>query len=195
MTCFVCHTPAQVLTGEIEAPERHPEPRAPLPGVGRARVELWTDGASSKDGTGGWAFILVALTAGGEVVKRIEDSGGAEDTTNNRMEMMAAMRGLLALTRSTAVTVISDSAYLVNAFRENWFERWERDGWTRKVRGQGRQPVANKDLWEELRALDEMHDITWEHVRGHAGHALNEQCDRLAVAAKKAIQESRKVAA
>lgn len=187
VTCWECHPPAALLTG-------HCQPPAPPRDLSLAGVQLWTDGASSKDGCGGWAFILVALAADGEVLKRVEDAGHDVDTTNNRMELMGVIKGLGVLHRPTVLTVVSDSAYVVNAFVEDWFAKWERDGWTRRVKGQGRQPVANQDLWQQLRALVVHHDITWEHVRGHSGHALNEQCDRLAVAAKHAIQAERKAA-
>jgi ribonuclease HI len=186
--CFICHPPAEaILAGDLPAP---PQLTRPL-----GSVQLWADGASSPDGCGGWAFILVALDNHGEVLKRIEDAGAETDTTNNRMELLGVIRGLRSLHRSTALTVISDSAYVVNAFLENWFAKWDRDDWTRKVKGNGRQPVANQDLWQQLRRLALHHDITWEHVRGHAGHALNEQCDALAVAAKHALQADRKAAA
>lgn len=189
VVCLECHPPAALLTGDW-----NPDP----PDGEQARhatVELWTDGASSPDGCGGWAFILVALDSEGEVLKRIDGAAGEADTTNNRMELQAVIQGLRSLHRPTAVTVYSDSAYVVNAFLENWFARWERDNWTRKVKGHGRQEVANQDLWRELRAVALHHQVTWEHIRGHAGHALNEQCDVLAVAAKHAIQAERKVAA
>lgn len=186
--CFICHPPAAaILAGDLPKPRQLARPLA--------SVQLWTDGASSPDGCGGWAFILVALDNVGEILKRIEDSGAETDTTNNRMELLGVIRGLRVLTRPTTLTVVSDSAYVVNAFVEDWFAKWEREGWMRKVKGQGRQPVANQDLWVELRAVALHHEVTWEHVRGHTGHALNEQCDGLAVAAKHALQAERKAAA
>lgn len=151
------------------------------------RIELWADGASSPDGCGGWAYVLVAYDGDVEV-RRIQGFGGERDTTNNRMELTAVLRGLQALIRPTTLTVFSDSAYVVNAFRANWIATWQRNNWTRKVKGQGRQPVANQDLWRALIAEAGRHQIVWRHVRGHNGIELNETCDRLAVAAKRALR-------
>jgi ribonuclease HI len=140
-------------------------------------TELWTDGAcSGNPGPGGWAFILVARAANGTIIRRLERHGGEPNTTNNRMEMTAALEGLRALTRPTAVTVFPDSAYLTRAFADGWLVRWQRNGWTT-----GREPVKNQDLWLGLLEAVTPHTVAWERVKGHAGGALNERCDQLAV--------------
>jgi ribonuclease HI len=142
-----------------------------------ARVELWTDGAcSGNPGPGGWAFVLVAYGSEGEVVRELEGSGGEVETTNNRMEISAAIHGLRALRRPTSLTVVSDSAYVVNAFRNGWLEKWQRNGWK-----SGKEPVKNQDLWGELLTAAEPHRCEWVRVKGHAHHELNNRCDALAV--------------
>lgn len=141
-------------------------------------VIIYTDGASSgkADAPGGWACILVY----GEHEQALV--GNDPKTTNQRMEMAAAIRGLQALTRPCEVTVISDSAYLVNCMQKSWHKKWRKNGWKNAVN----KPVANRDLWEELLAAVGKHNVTFQHVRGHAGHEYNEKCDLLAVEAKKA---------
>jgi ribonuclease HI len=126
---------------------------------------IFTDGAcSGNPGVGGWAAILVAYDSSGSVIREVEIAGFEPHTTNNRMEIMAAVAGLRRLTRPTRVRVVSDSTYLVYTMTR---------GWNRK---------ANQDLWAELDLAARGHRITWQYVRGHAGHAYNERCDRLAVA-------------
>ena len=126
---------------------------------------IFTDGAcSGNPGVGGWAAILVASDSAGNVIREVEIAGFEPYTTNNRMEIMAAIAGLRRLTRPTRVRVVSDSTYLVYTMTR---------GWNRK---------ANQDLWAELDLAARGHRITWQYVRGHAGHAYNERCDRLAVA-------------
>lgn len=138
------------------------------------QVEIYTDGACpGNPGPGGWAAILVY----GE--KRKELSGFAPATTNNRMELTAAIAGLRALKEPCAVALYSDSAYLVNAFRQGWLEKWQRNGW----RTAAKEPVENQDLWQELLELCRVHRVEWLKVKGHAGHELNERCDELARAA------------
>ncbi len=140
-------------------------------------TELWTDGAcSGNPGPGGWAFVLVARGADGTIAKQLEGHGGAPHTTNNRMEMTAALHGLRALARPASVTILPDSAYLVDAFVDGWLAKWQRNGWR-----SGRQPVKNQDLWRALLEAAAPHTISWERVKGHAGRELNERCDRLAV--------------
>jgi len=140
-------------------------------------TELWTDGAcSGNPGPGGWAFILIARGEDGTILKQVEGRGGEPHTTNNRMELRAAVEGLRALKRPTAVTVHPDSAYLSNAFIDGWIENWQRNGWR-----SGRKPVKNQDLWRELLDVIEPHTVRWERVDGHASSALNNRCDRLAV--------------
>jgi ribonuclease HI len=138
-------------------------------------VTLVPDGAvSGNPGPGGWGVILIS----GE--HRKELSGSEPSTTNNRMELRALLEGLRALKRAARVHVLSDSAYLVNAHRQGWLDRWQANGW----RTAARKPVENRDLWEALIEAEREHQIVFEHVRGHAGHELNEQADALAVAAR-----------
>jgi ribonuclease HI len=135
---------------------------------------LYTDGAcSGNPGPGGWAAIIID---GGE--ERIV-SGAEPATTNQRMELTAAIEGLAAVGGRRRVPLHSDSAYLVNCFRDRWWERWERNGW----RGGDGKPVSNRDLWERLLIEARRHDVTWVKVAGHSGDLLNDRADRLARAA------------
>lgn len=133
-------------------------------------VEIFCDGAcSGNPGPGGYGAIL---RCGGRVK---ELSGGARDTTNNRMEMTAAIEALRLLKRPCRVSVTTDSQYLVKGMTE-WIAGWQRKGW----RNSKKEPVLNRDLWEMLLTLTEPHAVQWKWVRGHAGHAENERCDQLA---------------
>ena len=135
-------------------------------------VEIYTDGAcSGNPGPGGWGAVLVYN--GRE--KRI--SGGERSTTNNRMELTAAIEGLSALTEPCEVHLVSDSKYLVDGMTKGWARSWKSKGW-KKSDG---KPALNPDLWEKLLCLSEVHKITYEWIKGHAGHEYNEICDRLAV--------------
>jgi ribonuclease HI len=142
------------------------------------RIVLWADGSgTTADAAGGWAYVLVATNKDGEVVKRVECSGGVETGgTNNRMELTAVLMGLRALTRRTRLTVRTDSKYVTNAFTENWFAKWDSKQWRK---------VKNPDLWRELRAEAAKHDVTFEHVPGHTGVLENEHCDYLAGEARR----------
>ena len=132
---------------------------------------LYTDGAcTGNPGPGGWAALII--DAGKERIV----TGGAAQTTNQRMELMAAVGGLAAIPAGRRVRLHSDSAYIVNCFRDRWYERWERAGW----KNAQKQPVANRDLWERLLAEARRHDVVWVKVTGHAGEPLNERVDRLA---------------
>lgn len=136
-------------------------------------VEVHTDGAcSGNPGPGGWAAIL--RWRGHEK----ELSGGEAETTNNRMELTAAIRALESLKRPMRVRIHTDSQYLQRGIRE-WLPRWKARGW----RTADRKPVANRDLWERLDELARRHRIEWVWLRGHAGDPLNERADRLARAA------------
>lgn len=133
-------------------------------------VELYTDGACrGNPGRGGWGAILVY----GKHEREL--SGGEPNTTNNRMELMAAIAGLEALKEPCAVTLYSDSKYLVDAFLLGWVESWKAAGWKR-----GRDELKNPDLWERLYALTEVHKVAFVWVKGHNGHDYNERCDALA---------------
>ncbi len=143
-----------------------------------SEVVLFTDGAcSGNPGPGGWAFVLRHPTSG----KEIEQSGGERETTNNRMEMLAVIRGLEVLKRPTAVELVSDSTYVGKGLSE-WMPKWKANGWRRRV-GKGFAEVKNVDLWQQLDELLTQHRVEFTHVRGHAGHPENERCDTLAVAA------------
>ncbi|NNE94022.1 MAG: ribonuclease HI [Verrucomicrobiales bacterium] len=137
-------------------------------------VTIYTDGSSrGNPGPGGFGTVL--LFNGRE--KRL--NGGFEKTTNNRMEILAALEGLRALKEPCEVTVFSDSKYLVNAFTKGWLENWKRMGWKRKKD----QPLKNADLWQEMDEAIRDHRINWQWVKGHAGHRFNEICDQLATEA------------
>ncbi|MDR2704444.1 MAG: ribonuclease HI [Planctomycetaceae bacterium] len=143
-------------------------------------VILYTDGAcSGNPGPGGWGFILRHPKSG----KEIERSGGEAVTTNNRMEMLAVIEGLKALTRPTSVELISDSKYVLQGLKE-WLPRWKANGWKRKPREES-SSLKNVELWQELDRLVTQHRIKFTHVKGHAGHPENERCDKLAVNAAK----------
>ncbi len=143
-------------------------------------VELFTDGASSGNpGPGGWGAIL--RWRGNER----ELSGAEVETTNNRMEMMAAISGLEALTRPMAVDVTTDSTYVRDGITK-WLGAWKARGW----RTADKKPVKNRDLWERLDAAVSRHAVTWHWVKGHAGHPENERADELARAAIQALRES-----
>ncbi len=148
-------------------------------GEPQARVELYTDGAcSGNPGPGGWAYILKHRESGS--VR--EASGGDPQTTNNRMELQAAIEGLAALKRPTVVELYSDSQYVLNGLKD-WIRGWKAKGW----RTANKQPVKNQDLWQALDGLREQHTVTFHWVRGHNEHPENERCDELAVAACKAV--------
>ena len=136
-------------------------------------VTIYTDGAcSGNPGPGGWAAILIAGNY------RKELSGGEANTTNNRMELAGVINGLRALTRPCNVTIFSDSAYVVNAFNQNWIDKWMTNGWKNSAKAE----VANSDLWKELAVLTATHKVTFSKVKGHADDELNNRCDELAVA-------------
>ena len=135
----------------------------------------YTDGAcSGNPGPGGWGALLVARD-GDTVLKERELSGGEPETTNNRMELLAAISALEALGRGTAITVVTDSAYVKNGVT-GWIHGWKRNGW----KTADRKPVKNADLWLRLDEAQARHRVTWEWIKGHAGHAENERADALA---------------
>lgn len=142
----------------------------------RPHVELFTDGAcSGNPGPGGWAYILRHPASRTER----EGSGGERSTTNNRMELMAAIEGLRGIKKPSVVDLYSDSQYLVKGLNE-WVAGWKKQGWTR---GRKREPVQNVDLWQALDDLRQRHTVRLHWVRGHSDHPENERCDQLAVAA------------
>ncbi len=135
----------------------------------------YTDGAcSGNPGPGGWGVLLIARD-GAQVIKERELSGGEADTTNNRMELMAAISALEGLTRPSALTIVTDSAYVKNGVT-GWIHGWKRNGW----KTADRKPVKNADLWQKLDTAQARHTVTWRWIKGHAGHAENERADALA---------------
>ena len=143
-----------------------------------AEVQLFSDGAcSGNPGPGGWGCILRHRTSGTEK----ELSGGAANSTNNQMEMMAVISGLESLTRATAVEVITDSKYVADGCT-SWMPNWKKNGWKRKD-GTRWVPVKNVELWQRLDGLLAKHRVRFTVVKGHSGHPENERCDELAVAA------------
>ena len=145
----------------------------------RPRVVIYTDGGCAPNpGVGGWGAVLIC----GENQREI--SGGAPRTTNNRMELTAAIEALRALKRPCQVTVYTDSEYLKRGILE-WLPGWRKRNWTRKSGA-----LKNEDLWRELDRLITTHDVAWEWVRGHAGDPMNERCDELAGAEIQRIRRS-----
>ena len=137
---------------------------------GSHTVDIYTDGAcSGNPGPGGWGVILRY----GETEREL--SGGAPDTTNNRMELMAAIQALEALTRPVAARVHTDSTYVKDGITK-WMDQWKACGW----RTVAKKPVKNVDLWRRLDEAAERHDVSWHWVRGHSGHPENERADELA---------------
>ncbi|MFN5997587.1 MAG: ribonuclease HI [Paracoccaceae bacterium] len=135
----------------------------------------YTDGAcSGNPGPGGWGVLMLARE-GGTVVKERTLQGGEPLTTNNRMELLAAISALEALTRPTELTIVTDSAYVKNGITE-WIAGWKRKGW----RTAGGSPVKNVELWQRREAAAATHKVTWRWIKGHAGHAENERADELA---------------
>mgnify|MGYP006288039893 CR=1 FL=1 len=142
-------------------------------------VTVFCDGACSPNpGKGGWA----ALLQFGSREKEI--SGNASFSTNNRMELTAAVEALSRLKRPCAVTVYTDSRYIADCFNNGWLTKWMKNGW----KTASKKPVKNRDLWEKLHTLTRKHDVTWKWVEGHSGHPENERVDRLAVQARTALQ-------
>lgn len=136
-------------------------------------VEIFTDGAcSGNPGPGGWGVILRFEG------KEKELSGGEKDTTNNRMELSAAINGLKALKEPCKVRLVTDSKYVADGITKGWAKSWQKNNW----RKADKKPALNPDLWEQLLNLIEIHEVTIDWVKGHAGHPENERCDKLAVA-------------
>ena len=143
-------------------------------------VKIYTDGSArgNPDGPGGYGCVLHYTDSQGKLHER-ELSAGYQRTTNNRMELMAAIVGLEALLRPCQVELYSDSKYLVDAFNQHWIDGWIKKGWKRGKN----EPVKNVDLWQRLLKAKAPHQVTFIWVKGHAGHPLNERCDTLATTA------------
>lgn len=143
-------------------------------------VKIYTDGAArgNPDGPGGYGTILSYTDSKGVTHER-EYSAGYKKTTNNRMELMAAIIGFEALNRPCDVELYSDSKYLTDAFNQHWIDGWIKKGWKRGKN----EPVKNTDLWKRLLKAVEPHKVTYIWVKGHDGHLMNERCDTLATTA------------
>lgn len=140
-----------------------------------AELFAYTDGAcSGNPGPGGWGALLIARD-GETIIKERELCGGEEDTTNNRMELLAAISALDALERRSELTIVTDSSYVKDGLTK-WIHGWKRNGWKTAAK----KPVKNEDLWKRLDEAASRHDVTWEWVKGHAGHPENERADELA---------------
>ncbi len=136
-------------------------------------VDIYTDGACKHNpGPGGWGAILVF----GKIEREL--SGGEPETTNNRMELLGAINALEALKEPCDVTLTSDSKYMIDSITKGWVYGWQRRGWVKS----DKTPALNPDLWERLLGLLEIHKVTFNWVKGHAGHPYNERCDTLACA-------------
>ena len=146
----------------------------------RSEVKIFTDGSArgNPNGPGGYGCVLQFVDSKGQLHER-ELSQGYVKTTNNRMELMAAIAGLELLQRPCSVELYSDSQYLVNAFNQHWIDSWIRKGWKRGKN----EPVKNTDLWQRLLKAMEAHEVHFHWVRGHDGHEMNERCDGLATGA------------
>ena len=142
-------------------------------------VIVYTDGAcSGNPGPGGWGALLIWRG------KKRELTGAEPESTNNRMEMRAVIEALKALKRPCHVKIHSDSALIVNAFKQGWIENWQKRGWKKA----NKKPVENQDLWKEMLAAMDDHKVSWIKVKGHADNELNNRVDRLAVEASKKYQ-------
>lgn len=143
-------------------------------------VTIYTDGAArgNPDGPSGYGAVLQFVDSKGVLHER-ELSAGYKKTTNNRMELMAAIVGLEALVRSCRVELFSDSKYLTDAFNQHWIDGWLKRGWKKA----DKSPVKNVDLWQRLLKAMEPHQVNYHWIKGHDGHPENERCDRLATAA------------
>ena len=134
-------------------------------------VVVYTDGACrGNPGPGGWAALI--FDGGSERAV----SGFEAHTTNQRMELRAAIEGLAAIADGRRIALYTDSSYVMNCFRDRWWVRWEANGWL----GTTKRPVTNRDLWERLIAETRRHDVSWHKVKGHSGHPLNDRVDLLA---------------
>jgi len=145
----------------------------------------YTDGAcSGNPGPGGWGVLLIARE-GDVVLKERELSGGAEATTNNQMELMAAITALETLETASSLTLVTDSSYVKDGLTK-WIHGWKKNGWKTAAK----KPVKNEELWKRLDAAAARHDVTWEWVKGHAGHPENERADELARAGMAPYKEA-----
>ena len=149
-----------------------------MPARPRPQVQLFTDGGcSGNPGPGGWAYILRHAATG----KEKEAAGAERETTNNRMELTAVIRGLEALNQPCEVELVTDSEYVGKGLSQ-WMAKWKANGWRRRE-GDQWKPVKNEELWRRLDELLQRHRVRYTRILGHSGHPENERCDQLAVAA------------
>ena len=147
------------------------------------QVEVYTDGAcSGNPGPGGWGAVL-RYRFNGKVYEK-ELSGGDDSTTNNRMELTAVIRGLQALKEPCTVELYSDSKYVIDALEKGWARSWQQRGWVKS----DKKPALNPDLWEQLLALTDIHEVRCHWVKGHAENEKNNRCDQMAVAESRKFQ-------
>ncbi|MCD4684366.1 MAG: ribonuclease HI, partial [Anaerolineae bacterium] len=147
----------------------------------KPHVTIYTDGGSEPNpGPGGWGALIIMQHSGKAHAKEL--SGAAPDTTNNRMELTAAIEALRALKEPCCVTLYTDSQYMRKGITQ-WIEGWSKRGWRRK----DGKPIQNVDLWQTLHTETQRHEIDWQWVKGHAGNKYNERVDRLATAARRAL--------
>lgn len=147
----------------------------------------YTDGAcSGNPGPGGWGALLIARD-GDRVVKERELSGGEPDTTNNRMELMAAITALETLGKPSDLTIVTDSVYVKDGLTK-WIHGWKKNGWKTAAK----KPVKNEELWKRLDAAQARHSVSWEWIKGHAGHTENERADALARAGMEPFKPQKK---
>ncbi len=151
-------------------------------------VSIYSDGSArgNPDGPGGYGVVMRYVDSKGEVHEK-EISAGYDKTTNNRMELMGAIVGLEALNRPCEVDMYSDSKYVISGFNEGWLDSWIRNGWKTAAK----KPVKNVELWKRLLQATQDHKITWNWVKGHAGHPENERCDTLATSAADGAPDTR----
>ena len=151
------------------------------------RLVAYTDGAcSGNPGPGGWGAILIAYDGEAEL-KRREISGGVAETTNNRMELTAAIEVLDILSRRSSLTIVTDSTYVRDGITK-WMHGWKKNGWKTAAK----KPVKNEDLWRKLDEATARHDVAWEWIKGHAGHDENERADELARGAMEPFKPKKK---
>lgn len=169
--------PIEKVFARMTAQDASPQPASSL-SRGLPSVQLFTDGAcSGNPGPGGWAYLLRHPATG----KEKEASGGAALTTNNQMELSAVIQGLIALRGRSNVEIITDSVYVAKGAME-WMPGWKKNGWRRKEKNSWK-PVKNVELWQLLDEQLSRHQVHFTVIKGHSGHAENERCDQLAVAA------------
>jgi len=138
-------------------------------------IKVYTDGACNNEGIGGWAYVLTCITDSGIQIFRAYYNAGP-NMTNQKAELMAVLAALRNFIKPATVTILSDSAYIVNCFQQGWYKKWMRNGW-KNSKG---DIVANRHLWMQIIHLMDMHNVTYEKVKGHNGDQFNEYADHLA---------------